>query len=179
SARLRPRSPRSCRATCPRVRRRPRSRGGTRRACPRTEKSHFATRHLTACWHNSSMLSKLRVWRAGSATTQGTSLGLNRRQAIPVAVASIAGSGILFLPSAVVATAGPDCLVVWVVAIAMCVPMLLMFDDVVRAHPDSDGIEAFVRAGLGNRVARAVPFLFAAIVAVGLPGGAMVVGHFV
>jgi amino acid transporter len=61
--------------------------------------------------------------------------GLSRRQAIQLAIGSIAGSGILFLPSAVYMEAGRNSLLVWVLSTAVCLPMLLMFEDIVRANP--------------------------------------------
>jgi amino acid efflux transporter len=105
--------------------------------------------------------------------------GLARWQAVPLAIGSVAGSGILFLPSAVYAEAGDASLVVWLVATVLCLPMLAMFDDMVRANPDGDGIEAFIRAGLGDVVGRCVPPMFLALVVVGLPAGAMVAGRYV
>lgn len=95
-----------------------------------------------------------------------------------MAIGSIAGSGILFLPSAVYAEAGRESLLVWAVAIGLCLPMLGMFAEMVREHPDGDGIEAFVRAGLGNLLGRCVPLLYLAVVAVGLPAGALVAGRY-
>jgi amino acid efflux transporter len=105
-------------------------------------------------------------------------LGLSRWQAVPLAVGSIAGSGILFLPSAVYARAGNDSLLVWVLATALCVPMLLMFQDMVRSNPDGRGIEAFIRMGLGRMFGRCVPVMFIALVIIGLPSGAFVAGHY-
>lgn len=117
--------------------------------------------------------------RAGGTPETTTAVGLTRRQAVPLAIGSVAGSGILFLPSAVYAEAGRNSLVVWALATLLCLPMLLMFEDMVRAHPDGRGIEAFVRVGLGDAVARCVPVLFVALVIVGLPAGALVAGRYV
>ncbi|NJP42901.1 APC family permease [Actinacidiphila epipremni] len=105
--------------------------------------------------------------------------GLTRWQAVPLAIGSIAGSGILFLPSATYAKAGDNSLLVWGLSILLCLPMLLMFDDMVRANPDGRGIEAFIRMGLGPLFGRAVPVLFIALVIVGLPSGAFVAGRYV
>ncbi len=104
--------------------------------------------------------------------------GLSRRQAIPLAVGSVAGSGILFLPSAVYVTAGRNSLVVWVLATVLCLPMLLMFEDMVRSNPDGRGIEAFIRQGLGDAFARCVPVLFLSVVAIGLPAGTLIAGRY-
>ncbi|KAF4409544.1 MULTISPECIES: APC family permease [Streptomyces] len=113
-------------------------------------------------------------------TAQSTAArGLTRWQAIPLAIGSIAGSGILFLPSAVYARAGHNSLLVWALSILLCLPMLLMFDDMVRSNPDGRGIEAFIRLGLGDVFARCVPVMFIALVIVGLPSGAFVAGRYV
>ncbi|ONI87749.1 hypothetical protein ALI22I_21435 [Saccharothrix sp. ALI-22-I] len=105
--------------------------------------------------------------------------GLSRRQAIPLAIGSVAGSGILFLPSAVYAETGSNSLLVWLLSTVVCLPMLLMFEDMVRANPDGDGIEAFIRTGLGRAFGRCVPLMFLSLVIVGLPSGAMVAGRYV
>ncbi len=104
--------------------------------------------------------------------------GLSRRQAIPLAVGSVAGSGILFLPSAVYVAAGHNSLVVWALATVLCLPMLLMFEDMVRTNPDGRGIEAFIRQGLGDAFARCVPVMFLSLVIIGLPAGTLVAGRY-
>jgi amino acid transporter len=92
---------------------------------------------------------------------------------------SVAGSGILFLPSPVYVEAGRNSLLVWVLAPLVCLPMLLMFEDMVRANPTGNGIQACIRAGLGDVVGRCVPLLFLSLVAVGLPAGSLVAGRYV
>jgi amino acid efflux transporter len=105
--------------------------------------------------------------------------GLSRRQAIPLAIGSVAGSGILFLPSAVYVEAGRNSLPVWLLSTLVCLPMLLMFEDIVRANPDGDGIQAFIRSGLGEAIGRCVPLMFLSLVIVGLPAGSLVAGRYV
>jgi amino acid efflux transporter len=117
--------------------------------------------------------------KSARRTPGGFRDGLGRRQAIPLAVGSVAGSGILFLPSAVYVEAGRNSLLVWLLSTALCLPMLLMFQDMVRANPGGDGIQAFVRDGLGEVLGRCVPLLFLSLVIVGLPAGAMVAGRYV
>ena len=58
------------------------------------------------------------------STTETAGRGLTRWQAIPLAIGSIAGSGILFLPSAVYARAGNNSLLVWALSTLLCLPML-------------------------------------------------------
>lgn len=113
-----------------------------------------------------------------SSDTAPVGRGLSRWQAVPLAVGSIAGSGILFLPSAVYAEAGRNSLLVWMLATLLCLPMLLMFQDLVRAHPGGTGIEAFIRAGLGDTLGRCVPIMFLFLVSLGLPAGALVAGRY-
>src|SRR5437764_3221867 len=57
--------------------------------------------------------------------------------------------------------------------------MLFMFTAMVRAVPDASGIEGFVARGLGPRVAGTVPVLSVALVSIGLPAGALIVGRYV
>jgi amino acid efflux transporter len=114
-----------------------------------------------------------------TAETAGLSRRLSRWQAVPLAIGSIAGSGILFLPSAVYSRAGDNSLLVWSLSTLLCLPMLLMFEDMVRTSPDGRGIEAFIRMGLGDVFGRCVPVMFIALVVVGLPSGAFVAGHYV
>lgn len=95
-----------------------------------------------------------------------------------LAIGSIAGSGILFLPSLTYALAGPDVLLVWLGSTLLCFPMLFMFSDMVKSVPDGSGIEGFIGRGLGPRVASSVPILFLALVSIGIPAGSLVAGQY-
>jgi amino acid efflux transporter len=86
------------------------------------------------------------------------SLGLGA--GIALAVGSVAGSGILFLPSLTYQIAGHDALVVWGAVTLLCFPLLLVFADMVRRVPDGSGLEGFIALGLGRHVAATVPPLF-------------------
>lgn len=135
---------------------------------------------MTPAGHTAAM--RQRPHTAGTAGTAGDRReggGLRRREAIPLAIGSVAGSGILFLPSAVYVEAGRNSLPVWLLSTALCLPMLLMFQDMVRVNPGGDGIQAFVRDGLGEALGRCVPLLFLSLVIVGLPAGAVVAGRYV
>lgn len=104
--------------------------------------------------------------------------GLNRRQALPLAFGSVAGSGVLLLPSAVYSAAGGASGWVWLSATLLCVPMLVLFADLVRDAPPGRGMEWVITRGLGPQMGRCVPVLFLAVVALGLPGGAVVAGAY-
>ena len=75
---------------------------------------------------------------------------LGLRGGIALAIGSVAGSGILFLPSVLVRLTGPDVLVVWAIATALCIPLLFIFGEMVREVPDGSGIEGFIARGLGQ-----------------------------
>lgn len=105
--------------------------------------------------------------------------GLSRAAAVPLAFGSIAGSGVLSLPSAVYAETGPSSLLVWFVSGVLCLPMLVMFRDTVRMSPNGDALQTLVTRGLGDPVGRAVPLMFLFVVVVGLPTGCVVAGRYV
>ncbi|MGY4719523.1 hypothetical protein [Naumannella huperziae] len=100
-------------------------------------------------------------------------------RALALAIGSIAGAGLLSTPSAVLAAAGDAAVLAWLVALAMCVPMLLMFGASVRRDPGGIGLESLVRRGLGDVAGGMIPVMFVGVVGIGLPTGAMVAGRFV
>ena len=57
------------------------------------------------------------------------SRSLNLGQGITLAIGSIMGSGILFLPSLTYSIAGNDISVVWLAATIICIPLLLFFPE--------------------------------------------------
>jgi amino acid efflux transporter len=95
-----------------------------------------------------------------------------------LAIGSIAGSGILYLPSLTYVLAGRDVLFVWLGGTLLCLPMLFMFTDMVRLIPNGSGIEGFIARGLGSYVAATVPLLFLSIVILGIPAGVLVAGEY-
>jgi amino acid efflux transporter len=97
---------------------------------------------------------------------------------IALAIGSVAGSGILFLPSVIFRLAGHDALVVWGLATLLCVPLLLVFGEMVREHPDGSGIEGFIAAGLGAELAACVPLLFALLFPPALAAATLVAGGY-
>jgi amino acid efflux transporter len=98
---------------------------------------------------------------------------------IVLAVGSIAGSGILFLPSTIYVIAGSDSLVVWVVAALLCVPLLGVFGALVRRVPGGTGLEGFVALGLGRRVAVLVPALLLVVFYPAMAAAMLVAGGYV
>src|SRR3954453_23680696 len=98
---------------------------------------------------------------------------------IVLAVGSIAGSGILFLPSTIYVIAGSDSLVVWLVSAALCVPLLGVFAALVRHVPDGSGLEGFVALGLGRRASALVPGLLLVVFYPAMAAAMLVAGGYV
>src|ERR1044071_1605170 len=98
---------------------------------------------------------------------------------IVLAVGSIAGSGILFLPSTIYVIAGSDSLVVWLLSAALCVPLLGVFASLVRAVPDGAGLGGFVALGLGRRAAALVPALLLIVFYPAMAAAMLVAGGYV
>jgi amino acid efflux transporter len=97
---------------------------------------------------------------------------------IGLALGSIAGSGLLFLPSLTLVVGGGDVMLVWLAATVVCLPVLFLLADVVREFDDGSGIEGLIARGLGPHVAAGVPVLFLSIVMLGIPAGALIAGNY-
>src|SRR5918992_531772 len=97
---------------------------------------------------------------------------------VALALGSIAGSGLLFLPSLTLVVGGRDVMLVWLAATLVCLPVLFLLADVVREFDDGSGIEGLIACGLGVHVAAGVPPLFLSIVMLGIPAGSLVAGTY-
>jgi amino acid efflux transporter len=97
---------------------------------------------------------------------------------IALALGSIAGSGLLFLPSLTLVVGGRDVMLVWLAATLVCLPVLFLLADVVREFDSGDGIESLIARGLGPHVGAGVPVLFLSIVMLGIPAGSLIAGTY-
>jgi amino acid efflux transporter len=97
---------------------------------------------------------------------------------VALALGSIAGSGLLFLPSLTLVVGGRDVMLVWLGATLVCLPVLFLLADVVREFDDGSGIEGLIARGLGSHVGAGVPALFLVIVALGIPAGSLIAGSY-
>ena len=104
---------------------------------------------------------------------------LTIKDGLPLAIGSIIGSGILFLPSVIYATSGKNIFYVWVLMTLACLPLLEIFSDMVKSVPESSGIEGFVSLGLGPLIGASVPILFLGTVGIGMPTAAIIAGKYV
>jgi amino acid efflux transporter len=103
---------------------------------------------------------------------------LTLRDGMALAIGSIAGAGILYLPSLTYVLAGHDVLFVWLGGTLLCLPMLFMFIDMVRLVSDGSGIEGFIARGLGSPIGATVPLLFLSVVILGIPAGVVIAGGY-
>jgi len=103
---------------------------------------------------------------------------LSLQDGIGLAIGSIAGSGILYLPSLTYVLAGHDVLLVWLGGTLLCIPMLFMFTNMIRLISDGKGIKGFIARGLGEHIASTVPVLFLSVVVLGIPSGVLVAGEY-
>ncbi len=95
-----------------------------------------------------------------------------------LAVGSIIGSGILFLPSLTFAIAKHDITIVWPLATFLCIPLLFIFADMLKITPNAEGIESFIQLGLGKGIASAIPIIFLGTVTLGMPSAAIIAGQY-
>jgi len=95
-----------------------------------------------------------------------------------LAIGSIIGSGILFLPSLTFSIAGYDVALVWPIATLLCIPLLFIFSDMLRITPNAEGIESFIQLGLGKNIASSIPIIFLGTVTLGMPSAAIIAGQY-
>jgi len=104
---------------------------------------------------------------------------LTLKDGISLAFGSVIGSGILFLPSLTYSISGAYTLWVWIITMAICIPLTFIFSDMVKHIPSESGIEGFISAGLGKHIGAAVPLIFLGTVSLGMPSSALIVGEYV
>lgn len=103
---------------------------------------------------------------------------LTIKDGIALGIGSIMGSGILFLPSLSYQLAGQDVLTAWALTTAFCVPLLLIFSDMVKAVPNEHGIGGFLELGLGKHLAASTPILLLGTVGIGMPSAALIAARY-
>ena len=103
---------------------------------------------------------------------------LTIKDGLPLAIGSIIGSGILFLPSVIFAISGKNIFYVWVFMTLLCLPLLEIFSDMVKNVQESSGIQGFVSLGLGPLIGSSVPILFLGTVGIGMPTAAIIAGKY-
>ena len=70
--------------------------------------------------------------------------GLSLFDGIGMAVGSIMGSGVLFLPALLIDVSGDFSLYSWIITILLCLPMILMFCDILTLKKNTNGISDLI-----------------------------------
>ncbi|BCA96950.1 putative amino acid permease YecA [Legionella antarctica] len=104
---------------------------------------------------------------------------LTLKDGVSLALGSIMGSGLLFLPSLTAAVSGPNTAWVWIATTLLCFPLLYLFNDMVVSVATESGIEGFVSLGLGESIGASIPIIFLGTVTIGMPISALIVGEYV
>jgi amino acid efflux transporter len=93
---------------------------------------------------------------------------LTLKDGIALALGSVLGSGILFLPSLTFSISGAYTLWVWIITTLLCIPLVYIFSDMVKEFPNESGVEGFISSGLGHRIGASIPIIFLGTVCLGL-----------
>jgi amino acid efflux transporter len=99
-------------------------------------------------------------------------------QAIPIAMGSVLGSGVLFLPGAVAEVSSDGALLSCFLGIAICAILVPSMTFLVARADHSKGVRGLLEIGLGSRSASGVNYLVLGTVIFGMPASAIVAGEF-
>src|SRR5881396_1749939 len=103
----------------------------------------------------------------------GTAPALRRvitlRHAVAIYVSSLLGSGIFVIPGLAARIAGPASIVSWILLSLASYPFAYTFAKLSAKRPESGGIYAFAREGLGRGASAATAWLFLAWAVLGAP----------
>src|SRR3989441_12173722 len=94
---------------------------------------------------------------------------LTLRHAVAIYVSSLLGSGIFVIPGLAARIAGPASIVSWILLSLASYPFAYTFAKLSARKPESGGIYAFARDGIGLRAGAATAWLFLAWAVLGAP----------
>ena len=115
---------------------------------------------------------------AGDRAT-GLRKALGWREGAALTIASVLGSGVLYLPALTARLAGPGGLLAWLGMGILIVPLALVLGRLAVAVPDAGGVAAFARAAFGDWGGTAAGWLFLGTVPVAAPIAALIGGGYV
>lgn len=95
--------------------------------------------------------------------------GLNLAEGTALYVAAVLGTGILVLPAAAIAVAGPAALIALALLLALSVPLASAFAAMGSRYPDSGGISTYVRHALGSTASTVTAWWFYLGAPIGIP----------
>src|SRR5436853_265355 len=94
---------------------------------------------------------------------------LTLRHAVAIYVSSLLGSGIFVIPGLAARIAGPASIISWILLSLASYPFAYTFAKLSARNPESGGIYAFAREGLGRGASAATAWLFLAWAVLGAP----------
>src|SRR5467141_4044800 len=94
---------------------------------------------------------------------------LTLRHAVAIYVSSLLGSGIFVIPGLAARIAGPASIISWILLSLASYPFAYTFAKLSARNPESGGIYAFAREGLGRGASAATAWLFLAWSVLGAP----------
>ncbi len=104
---------------------------------------------------------------------------IRTRHAVALYVSSVLGSGILVLPGVTAHLAGPGSLLAWALLSIGSIPFALTFATLSARRPESGGVYAFAKDGLGPGPAVAAGWLFGLWEVTGIPAVALIAASYV
>lgn len=99
---------------------------------------------------------------------------LGWREGTALTIASVLGSGVLYLPALTAQEAGPGGILAWLVMGILIVPLALTLAHLAARIPDAGGIAAFARVAYGPAGGAAAGWLFLGTVPLGAPIAALI-----
>ncbi len=99
---------------------------------------------------------------------------LGWREGAALTIASVLGSGVLYLPALTAQEAGPGGILAWAAMGLLIVPLAFMLARLSTRIPDAGGIAAFARAAFGPAGGAAAGWLFLGTVPLGAPIAALI-----
>ena len=120
----------------------------------------------------------LALWLEAVALAARQQEGLRQvlgwREGTALTIASVLGSGVLYLPALTAQEAGPAAILAWVGMGILIVPLALTLGHLSARIPDAGGIAAFARAAFGPAGGAAAGWLFLGTVPLGAPIAALI-----
>ncbi|MDA8346452.1 MAG: amino acid permease [Thermaerobacter sp.] len=109
-----------------------------------------------------------------NAGTTSLRKALGWREGAALTIASVLGSGVLYLPALTARLAGPGGLLAWIGMGIMIIPLALTLGQLAVEVPDAGGVAAFARAAFGDIGGTAAGWLFLGTVPVAAPIAALI-----
>jgi amino acid efflux transporter len=100
------------------------------------------------------------------------------RYAVALYVSSVLGSGILVIPGLAAKIAGPSSLLAWLLLALLSYPFAYTFASLSATKPQSGGVYAFAKEGLGKRAANTAAWLFSSWYITGAPAATLIGSYY-